>query len=516
MARKVGALSVIGLCVLIISIIVYFSWFTHPYSSQDLIIGITGMLLGFISVIIDYLLAKNKDTENEIHSRLDIFGKIVGVGIIAWFADLIFFSTAIGGYALLLGELVCFVIIIPVIIIGLALFLILVRTPLSKKLTRRNVIIVYVILAVIILIFPTYFIWPSISPTYQGSLHVNQLSFSKNNERVFVRAEGSNIMTAAPYPGFLTMYQVWDLSSGTLVWNITNPHNIEMALSPNGDLINNENNRTIYSLGTGTYLMIYDGDSLGWMMNDSRFITANETQLHVWDAVNKTILNTIAYPSAGQMIPSYDGSKIVIVPKGHEATMLSVIDVASEGASKNTWYHFNTSIYRMSMKISWSSDGTKLQLAYPMPGTMNDHNYSWYRVLVWDVTTTLLIQNTSFSYYYGEHGNNGLLQTWFGEYAIRDDDHDQIIIYNIATGETEHIFRFDKNLGAAALSPDKNLIAAVSDGIIEVKNTSTGITVQRLILPFYEMKRIIPGFESVFVFCAVALFVILRYKRRKK
>jgi WD40 repeat protein len=136
-------------------------------------------------------------------------------------------------------------------------------------------------------------------------------------------------------------------------------------------------------------------------------------------------------------------------------------------------------------------------------------------VSVWDPITTRPIQNTSFTHYYGEQGNNALLHIWFGQYAVSDYDHKQIVVYNITTGEKEHTYGYDKEPSTIEWSPDMTLMAYQKDGTIEIKNTSTGKIVQRFPVPVYELKRSIPGFECVLMFCAIAILMVLRHKRKK-
>ncbi len=521
MARKVGALSIIGLLVLILSAIVYFSAFTITDSYQDFIIGIVGIILGFVSIIVDYFRAKRKDTLNEIHSKLDVYGTIVAVAIAAWFIDVIFFSTAIEEYGFLLGGVVCVLVAIPLIVIGLAIFLVFVRTPLSKKLTRRNITIFCVIMVIILLIVPPYVVWPSISPTYKSTLRVTELSFSKNNEHLFVHTEGSNVITNASLPEFLATYQVWDLRTESLVWSTKNNrypvidlfHYNQIALSPDGEFLSFSGNNTLYSFQTKTYRTVPYGDFLGWLMNGTRFIVANGTQLQVWDATNMTLTKTIAFSQAARMIPSLDGSKIAVIPGGDRRNMLSVIDVASQNSS----YLLNTTMTRSDTTISWSPDGTKLQLSYWIPQPTGDYRHTSYQVVVVDMKTASVIQNTSITYYDGSYASIVLSDIWFGTYATRDNDHHQIIVYNITTGEKEHVYSYDAAPSTAEWSPDKSLVGtSVSGGIIEIRNTSTGTIVQRLPLPVFELKRAIPDFETTLVFCAIALFVVLRLKKRTK
>jgi hypothetical protein len=509
MARKIGPLSIIGFFVLILSEIVYFSSFTYTYSFQDLLIGIGGILLGFVFMIIDFILIKKKDSLNEIHPRITIFGIIVGVGIFIWIIDLLFLSTVIGAYVLFIGGIVCILVILPVITVGLAIFLIFVRTPLSKTLTRKNVTIFCVIMGIVLLILPTYFIWPSVSPTYNGNLWANQISFSSDNARLFVHSEGSQIVTVEPHPGFLATYQVWNLSSGTLLWNTTSSQNAEMMLSPDGEFLSNADSKSIFSLQSNTSLGTYVGDYFVWVMNRNSFITADETQLYVWDATHVTITKTIAYPNASQIIPSYDGSRIAVVPQGKGEKTLSVIGITLNNAT----YLFNTSVSETLTSVVWSPDGTKLQLTSWIR-QIGYHNNLPYQVSVWDPRTTRLIQNTSFIHYYGEQGDNELLEIWFGEFVINDFDHKQIIVYNF-TGEKEHIYGYDSLNNNVVWSNDKTLMAYQKQGEIEIINTSTGKIVRGLPLPIYELKRSIPGFEGILVFCAIAFFVVLRHKRQK-
>jgi len=510
MARKIGLLSIIGFLVLILSEIVYFSSFTITYSSQDLLIGIGGIILGFVCIIIDFVLMKKKDTLNEVHPRIHLFGIIVGAGIFVWIIDLLFLSTVIGANVLFLGGVVCILVIVPVIIVGLAIFLIFVRTPLSKTLTRKNVTLFCVIMGIVLLILPTYFIWPSVSPTYNGNLWANQFSFSNDNARLFVHSQGSQIVNVEPYPGFLATYQVWNLSSGTLLWNTTSSQNAEMTLSPDGEFLSNTDNKSIFSLRSNTYLGNYVGDYFVWVMSGNSFITADEARLYVWDATHVTITKTIYYFNASQIVPSYDGSMIAVVPQGKGVKTLSVIDIAHS----NVTYLFTTPISDELTSIVWSQDGTKLQLTSWVRQT-GYHNSLPYQVSVWDPITTRLIQNTSFTHNYGEHGNNALLQIWLDEYAVDDYDHKQIIVYNITTGQKEHIYGYDYLNNNVVWSYAKTLLAYQKQGDIVIINASTGRIVRNIPLPVYELKRAIPGYECILMFCAIAVFVVLQHKRRK-
>jgi hypothetical protein len=489
---------------------VYFSSFTSLYSYQYLLIGIGGILLGIVCIIIDFVLMKKKDTLNEIHPMINFFGIIVGVGIFVWIIDLLFLSTVIGANVLFLGGVVCILVIVPVIIVGLVIFLIFVRTPLNKTLTQKNLTIFCVIMGIVLLILPTYLIWPSVSPTYNGNLWANQLSFSSDNARLFVHSQGSQIVNVEPHPGFLATYQIWNLSSGTLLWNTTSSQNAEMTLSPDGGLLSNMDNKSIFSLQSNTYLGTYVGGHFVWMMNGNSFITADKTRLYVWDATHVTITKTIFYSNASQIIPSYDGSMIAVVPQGKGVKTLSVIDIALT----NVTYLFTTPISDELTSIVWSADGNELQLTSWIRQT-GYHDSLPYQVSVWNPITGRLIQNTSFTHYYGAvHGDNALLEIWLGEYVVDDFDHTQIIVYNITTGGKEHIYGYDIEPHPIEWSPDKTLMAYQKDGNIEIKNTSTGKIVQRLSLPRYELKRSIPGYECVLMFCAIAVFVVLRHKRR--
>jgi hypothetical protein len=137
--KKIGLLTILGLLLLILSEIIYFNSLANTFIPQfgviDLI-GISGILLGLLFIILDVHRVKRRDVINEIHYDLLDFGKIFLVIFFALIVDIAIFSTSIREYAVPLGVVVFITIFLPLIVIGLGIFLILIRMPFHKSLSN--------------------------------------------------------------------------------------------------------------------------------------------------------------------------------------------------------------------------------------------------------------------------------------------------------------------------------------------------------------------------------------------
>jgi hypothetical protein len=461
---------------------------------------------------IDYLDSEDrKDGENTTHKGMDFFIKIFLTCLIAFFINILFVSSYVGIYGMLFGEILCVLIYVPLIIIIMVIFLLIRRSSKAKFITNKATNIFCILLGVILVVMPMLLVWPSLSPTYNGNLRAYQLSFSTDNTRLLVNSEGSQIMSVGPHPGFLATYQVWDLNSGRILWNTTtNKTNVQMTLSPNGASIANTNNDSLFSLQSFTYLGSFSGNHFAWIGNGTSFITATNTQLYIWDTTSCTIKKTITYNNVSQIIPSDDGAKIAVIPEGKAIKTLSVIAITSA----NSIYLINLTVSEKLTSVVWSADGNELQITSWIPHVGIQ---GWpHQVSVWNLTTKTLIQNTSFVHYSGEHGNNALLEMWFGKYVVSDYELKQTIVYDITTGKKEHSYGYYSFNNLIEWSHDKTLMAYQNNANIEIQNTSTGNVIMRLPVPVYELKRLLPGFEIILVFCAIAALTSLHFRRERK
>lgn len=506
MTKKIGTIGFFGLLLIIIfgslALIMLAGWF--ELFTQIGFMVIIWIIIGIVLFVFDFLSTKKTEETPEKINGKSILVKIILTSIIATAITMVVVSQYIGGYVAFYAVGACITIIPIIIVVEATIFLILIKTMKGKPLTVRKEFIFYVILAVSLICIPLVITLPSMTPTYQGNLSIYEMSFSTNGSRLLIYSEGQHIITSDKYPSTVIDYRLWNTITGDSIWNTTTykyPYP-KIILSPNGDYLANDNNNSIFSLNSGTYIGNYTGDNFIWVMNGKEFITADKTHLFIWDIKNFTVVGSIAFNNANQIVPSFDGSKIAILPQGNNVKTLSVINIKNG----NETYLFNTSVNNTLKSIIWSTDGKKLQLV--------SQNSNKYQVLVWDPMNNTLIQNTSFLF---KGGNHSFIHTiLFGGYIVNNFDNHQLIIYNI-TGTKEYSSEKKSKQSFEyhdfCVSYDRKLIAWQEGGTIEVNNLTTGKLLNTLTLPTYEFKRIIPGFELPLIVCAALLLLLL--KRRK-
>ncbi len=410
--------------------------------------------------------------------------------------------------SLLIIPFLCIIFYLPLIIIFIVVTLLLYkfRTPF---ITKKSFNLFFVILGILLVLIQIGIIWPNVSPTYESHLYPDGISFSNDNSRLFAYCQGDGqlIVSLEPYEYICELY-VWDINTGEVIWNKTTSEYINMKLSPDGNYLINNYNNSIFSISLNKYVEQDFGDHITWAQDGKSYITYNDTNIFIWETINFSLINSVTYNNAEKIIPSFDGSKIVIIPDGEGTKTLSVINIANN----NSIYIFNTSVTDRSESIIWSEDGNEIQIVSRIPGWHSDsgQHYISYDVFVWNITNNILIQNTSFNHYFGEHGNNGILDIWFGEYVVRDFDQHHIIVYNF-DGEKIQTYEYYQS---PVYSYDKKLVAYCSDGNIKILNTATGKIIRTFSLPTYEFERMIPGFEVIILMAAIGF--ILFFKQRKK
>jgi len=409
-------------------------------------------------------------------------------------------------FSVLLIPFLCIIFYLPLIVIFVVITLLLnkYKTPFVAG---KFFNLFFVIIGILLIVIQIGFIWPNVSPTYQRNLRPSYTSFSNDNSRLFVFSEGRHIVSLEPDESIYEYY-VWDIDTGEVIWNKTTFEYVDLTLSPGGEYLINNYNDSIFSLSLNRYMGNQFGEHIIWAQDGKSFITYNETNISIWETINFTLIHSIIYDNAEKILPSVDGSKIAIIPEGNGIKTLSVINITNN----NSVYVFNTSISNNAESVIWSEDGSELQIVSRISGIIfgSGGDYVPYNVVVWNITNNTLVQNTSFKHYFGEHGNNGLEEIWFGKYVVSDFDNNQLVVYSF-DGKKEQTYGF---LDYERWSYDKELLAYYSyiDGNIKILNTTTNKIIRTFALPTYEFKRMIPGFEIIPVVCAVAL--VLFWKRK--
>lgn len=403
----------------------------------------------------------------------------------------------------LLGAFLCIFVYLPLIIIFVIITLLLHKFR-TQFVAKKSFNLFFVILGISLVLIQIVVIWPNVSPTYRDSLYPQNTSFSNDNSRLFVCSEGRNIVSLEPDESIYEYY-VWDINTGEVIWNKTTSEYIDLTFSPYGKYLINNDNDSIFSLSLDKYIGQFGGHII-WAQDGKSFITCNETNIFIWETTNFTLTNSIIYYNAERIIPTFDGSKIAIVPDIDGIKTLSVMKITN---SEST-YVFNTSIRDNFASIIWSEDGNELQIV----SSAFDKHYTghWpYSVFVWNVTDNTPIQNTTYIHYSGKQGNNELKEIWFGKFVENDFDNHQTVVYSI-DGKKEKTYEF---LYYEAWSYDKKLVAYYSHWDIKILNTTTNKIIRTFALPTYEFKRLIPGFELILVIAGMALVLFWKRKRNK-
>jgi hypothetical protein len=521
--KKIGLFTILGLLLLILSGIVYFSAFTaSSYYSQNTVIGISGILAGFFFIVIDFIFMKKKDIINEIHPKLFILGKIITASFFALLVDTIIFSTSIREYAMLLGGILCLTVFIPAIIIVIGLFLIFVRTPLGKSITNKKENIFCIILAILLIILPVYTIWPSISPTYMDRQPTIQLHLSSDGTKLLSISGGMPLVPVKKYQlHYVYDYIIWNTTSGKIIWNTTvsnyqNPKTYldyyYATISPDGRYFINIDNNSLIAIESGETNVYFSGTYYDWTGNGKYFVTMEDQQITIWNAMNFTKIKMIPINGkVGKITLSQDGSKLFVEIHTQTQSSLQLIDVLF--GNSTSLYNYTGSGWAYNIKyLTLSKDGNKLQMIkYESTSNTSSHYFDNYLLTIWNISDKKILYNYTFKI---EWSQNILFGAEFGKYITFDSKKSQLIFYNLTGVETA--INTNQNFRNFDLSYDESIMAIGAKGTIEIRNATTGLLINTLKTPVYEIERPIPGFEIIIVFGAIASVLILIRFRRKK
>lgn len=517
MLKKIGSLTILGLVLLIISGIFYFFSFSRfsqgnligiifPQDSLIGIIGISGILFGFLFIVLDFKRIKKKDVINEIHSDLIGFGKIIVVIFIAAVIDILIFTKYIAYFGGLLGGFVCFTIILPLILIGLGIFLTLIRTPFGKSLTNIKVNIFFIILLIVLIILPVYIVWPAISPTYMSGQPIRQLHLSSDGSFLLSISGGAANLASENKSEFKQIYDyiIWNTSSGNPIWNRTTKNYDDIRISPDGKYVEDPLDQSIRSITSGEALTYCPGLPYDWSADGNFFVKAGSQSIYVMSTSNYSIIQTIPVNGSIHMIAlSSDGSKVAVELSREQNKTLRLID--AQTMKSTVLYDFsNYSVYEIKF-LSWSFDKNQLQMIED-DYTRNSSLKHYYQI-IWNVSDDDNITVSTFEDLGGLRYN--IVEAIFGKYitlAHPQTQQSQFQLYDL--DGVKNVYSYEQYISKISLSSDGNIIACSYNGLIDIINTTTGKAIKILSPPQYEFKRAIPGFEIIILLCAILLFVI--------
>lgn len=521
MLKKIGTFTILGLILLIFSGIFYFFSFSHisqsnlisaifPQDSIVGIIGISGILFGFLFIVLDFKRIKKKDIINEIHSELIDFGKIIAVIIIAAVIDTIIFTKYIAYFGTFLGGFACFTVILPLVLIGVGIFLTLIRTPLVKSLTCKKVNIFCVILAIVLIILPVYIAWPSVSPTYMDRQPIRQLHLSSDGSFLLSISGGAANLASENKSKFKQIYDyiIWNTSSGNQIWNRTTTNYDDIRISPDGKYVEDPLDQSIRSIASGEALTYCPGMPYDWSADGNFFVMADSQSIRVLSTTNYSIIQTIPVNGSVKTIAvSYDGSKIAVELFRQQNKSLMLFDVLS----MNSTLLYDFSKYSVSeiQFLSWSNSRNQLQMIED-DFTRNSSLSHLYQI-IWNVSdngnvNVSAIEDLGGLYYY-------IADAIFGKYITDERPQSQLKLYDL--GKVKNVFHYENYVRRVSMSSDGNFIAYSNNKLIKIINATTGKTIRTLYTPQYELKRLIPGFEMIILLCALLLLSFWKHRKKK-
>lgn len=482
-----------------------------PEDSLAGIIGISGILFGFLFIVLDFKRIKKKDIINEIHSEHIGFEKIILVIFIAVVIDTIIFTKYIAYFGTLLGGFVCFTIILPLILIGLGIFLTFIRTPFGKSLTNKKVNIFFIILIIVLIILPIYIVWPSISPTYMDRQPIQQLHLSSDGSFLLSISGGVANLASENKSEFKQIYDyiIWNTSSGNPIWNRTTTNRDDIRISPDGKYVEDPLDQSIRSISSGEALTYCPGIPYDWSSDGDFFVIADSQSIHVLSTSNYSIIQTIPVNGSINMIAlSSDGSKVAVEMSQEQKKTLMLFDVLS--MKSTVLYDFsNYSVYEIKF-LSWSSNKNQLQMIED-DYTRNSSLKHYYQI-IWNVSDDNNVTITTIEDFGGLHYR--IVDAIFGKYITLEHPQPQQSQFKLYDFDgVKNVYSYEYYISKISLSSDGSIIACSYNGLINIINTTTGKTIKTLYPPQYEIKRSIPGFEVIIFLCAILLLIFWKHRQ---
>lgn len=160
-------------------------------------------------------------------------------------------------------------------------------------------------------------------------------------------------------------------------------------------------------------------------------------------------------------------------------------------------------------RFSWSETGDHLQIIH----WQRTKNLSRYRLLILNASDGLEIYNNTLEFPYGSMASNRIVHTAFDLYIFYDEDKDTIFFYNLS-GLIKK-FKIGTGFHGFDLSYDRKIMAwGQGNGIIEIRNATTGVLISTLKTPLYEIEHPIPFPPISYLLIGIVILALI-IRRRK-
>jgi len=509
MFKKIGIFTYIGISITLIWTILYINSLYERNFSVDYVFWISGFFLGLLFVIIDILYIEKRDKIKILdYKRLGVYIKIVLVGFAALVIGTVLLTIFIFYLASILYYIICITIFIPAIIIGLIIFLILIRTSYAKIVESKNIKFFYIIIVLLIIILPMILSWHLLFATQQDRLNIEHLELSSDGTRLLLYSKDHYIISPkADQDGKLCDNYIWDTQTGEILLHETAKSRIYFRISPDGNYIINEQNKTIISVSTGEIVGRYHGDFQSWSRDGKYFATTSfyhslirYNDFFIWNMSNFSVCTSFEGINHNYVELSPDGAWLVLYDEKNLIKMYKTF-------SENTSVLWNKTNVRYG-SVAWSENGDQLQIIYYKPfGNISEE----YQLLIINVSDGQELYNTSFEVSLGKGAENKIVHKAFGLYVFYDADKDKLLFYNLSglmkQYKIDDLRKFD-------LSYDRSVMAwGRQNGVVEIRNGTSGKLIRTLKTPLYEFEKGTPGFEIVTLI--IAIVFLLLWKRRK-
>jgi len=349
-------------------------------------------------------------------------------------------------------------------------------------------------------------IWNSISPTYIGRLGNECLALSANGNRLLLVSYHSNVISPkANEYGNIWENWVWNSQTGEILLQETAIQRL-YSISPNGDYIINELNQTIISVSTKDIVGNYDGEFKSWSRNDDYFTTIKGKDILVWNTDNFSVDVCLTDGKDSRVLLSPDGSLILLYNwNTYSITMREIFSENDSVLWQKTVDKFG--------RFSWSEAGDQLQIIH----RQRTENVSrGYRLLILNASDGLEVYNTTLEFSYGSMAMNRIVHTAFELYIFYDEDKATVFFYNLSGLIKKFKLGTDCFQGFD-LSYDRKIMAwGQENGIIEIRNATTGMLISTLKTPLYEIERPIPFPPVSYLLVGIVVLALVIRRRKSK
>ncbi|GAG78231.1 unnamed protein product [marine sediment metagenome] len=136
--------------------------------------------------------------------------------------------------------------------------------------------------------------------------------------------------------------------------------------------------------------------------------------------------------------------------------------------------------------------------------------------MILNASDGLEIYNTTLEFSYGSMASNRIIHTAFGIYIFYDQDNDAIFFYNLSGLIKKFNLGIDWFHGFD-LSYDRKIMAwGQENGIIEIRNATTGALINTLKTELYEIERPIPFPPISYLLVGIVILALIIRRRKIK